>query len=76
MIFNRAKFHAPTLDCTSFGPNLTSADVLAEFNRIEAALNTALRNLGGHIIRTNNDDGSDEKLHILLPFTIAMDAAS
>lgn len=76
VIFNRKKFHAPTLDCTSFGPNLTSSDVLAEFERIEAALNPAMRNLGGHIIRTNNDDGSDEKLHILLPFAIAMDAAS
>jgi hypothetical protein len=76
VIFNRQKFHALTMDCTSFGPTQSSADIHAAFDRIEADLKPAMRNLGGHIIRTTDDDGNDEKFHILLPFAIAFGANS
>src|SRR3546814_15678977 len=64
------------LDCTSFGPAAKNADVQRNFDRIEKALKPALSNLGGHIIRSSGAEGFDEKLHILVPFAIAMSASS
>src|SRR3546814_9539037 len=76
VIYLSKKFHAPTLDCTSFGPAAKNADVQRNFDRIEKALKPALSNLGGHIIRGSGAEGFDEKLHILVPFAIAMSASS
>src|SRR3546814_7037153 len=76
VIYLSKKFHAPTLDCTSFGPAAKNADVQRNFDRIEKALKPALSNLGGHIIRSSGAEGFYEKLHILVPFAFAMSESS